>query len=250
MRRLSNVIYRVFEARGDLRTPKLDRRGGEILSPFPELLTRPPRRGATESEENDFNWRRSDGMQAACAVWMTVAACCDWLTMEVRDPRGGCLSVERLAELAGLTSDRTERALRVLRTAQIIPFTKQHREKKPDGKCRSTGPALRRLSPGTFRKLGVVIGRYFDGRREKLRRAKERADREAYRAGRGAHPRSRGVIRNLFSPENRPHPASPAPPRPGTVPEAMIDAIHEEHPEWNLSQILQEGRRRLDLDSS
>lgn len=251
MRRLVNKINQVFDARGDLRTPKVDRRGGEILPAFPELLIRPPRRGEDVSQAADFEWRRADGMQAACAVWMTVAACCDWLTMEVRDPKGGLLSVERLAELAEMTIDRTERGLRVLRTAGVISFTKQHREKKPDGSCKATGPALRRLSPGSFHKLGVMLGRYFDGRRAKLGRAKERTDREAYRRGSGADPRSRQMIRNLVSaPEHRTHAGAPPPPRPGQVPEDMKAAIAKEHPEWTFAEILQEGRRRLGLDTS
>lgn len=242
---MTNIARRVWEARGDLRTPKLDRRGAEILPAFPEWLARPPRRGHDESRE-DYERRRADGMQAACAVWMTLAACCDWLSMEVIDPDGGYLSVERLAELAELTIDRTERALRLLRTAQVIAFTKQHREKKPDGKFRSTGPALRKLSVGTFRKLGV-IGRYFDGRRETLRRRKERAERDAARAGQGVDQRARELTRNLVTAtEHRTHAAPAAPPTiPGAVPEDLKAAIAAEHPDWSFAQILQEGRRRL-----
>ncbi len=251
VRQLIPVIERVFLARGDLRSGKYDRNGVETLPPLPEWLKRPPKRGKDESAE-DFERRRADGMQAACAVWLTILGCCDWLTMEVIDSsKGGYLSVERLQELSEMTSDRTWRALQKIKCAGVISFTKQHREKKPDGKCRSTGPALRRISKDSIRRLGPVTGERFDRRLVKLKRRKERDARKAEKKGYGLEPHARQLTRNLVTaPEARRQDAPPSPPLPRRVPPEMIAAIGAEHPDWHLGQVITEGRRRLGLDTS
>lgn len=251
VRSMIPVVGRVFSARGDLRSGKYDRNGVEILPPLPEWLVRPPKRGKTESAE-DFERRRADGMQAVCAVWLTILGCCDWLTMEVMDwTKGGYLSVERLQELSEMTSDRTWRALQKIKCAGVISFTKQHREKKPDGKCRSTGPALRRVSKDSIKRLGPVTGERFDKRLRKLKRRKEKAQRKAEEKGYGMEPHARQLTRNLVSAqENRGRAAPPSPPLPSRVPPELIDAIAAEHPNWNFGRIVTEGRRRLGLDTS
>lgn len=256
VRSMIPVVERVFSARGDLRSGKYDRNGVEILPPLPEWLKRPPKRGKDESAE-DFERRRADGMQAVCAVWLTILGSCDWLTMEVIDwTKGGYLSVERLQELSEMTSDRTWRALQKIKLAGVISFTKQHREKKPDGKCRSTGPALRRISKDSIRRLGPVTGDRFDKRIRKLKRRKEKAQRKAEEKGYGVEPHARQLTRNLVSAlDNRRHAAAgptppSSPPLPRRVPPELIDAIAAEHPDWNLGRIITEGRRQLGLDTS
>lgn len=251
VRSMIAVVERVFLARGDLRSGRYDRNGVEVLPPLPEWLVRPPKRTKEESGE-DFERRRADGMQAACAVWLTILTSTDWLTMEVFDwTKGGYLSVERIGELAEVSPDRTWRALRTIRYAGVISFTKQHREKKPDGKCRSTGPALRRVSKDSIRRLGPVTGDRFDKRLRKLARRKEKAKRAAEKTGYGLEPHARQLTQNLVSAtENRRHAAPPSPPLPSRVPPELIDAIAAEHPDWNLGRIITEGRKRLGLDTS
>jgi hypothetical protein len=163
VRELVRRVVRLYHCRASLRTGLLDPRGEVLLPPFPELLQRPPKRAKKDEppppSEPDFDRRRSDGMEAIVRVMLTIVACTDWVTMEILDPRGGYLSVARLAELADLPvtlvppkgdgdrlrtrHDRAERALRALCTAHIIAFTQQHREKLEDGHFTSTGAARR-----------------------------------------------------------------------------------------------------------
>jgi len=256
-------VVRLYDCRASLRTGLLDPRGQVLLPPFPELLQRPPKR-AKEGEpppppEPDFDRRRSDGMEAIIRVMLVIVSCTDWVTMEILDPQGGYLSIARLAELADLPvtlvppkedgdrartrHDRAERALRALCIAHVIAFTKQHREKLEDGHFTSTGPALRKLAVGLFRKFGGYLLHLFEKRRKKLKRRREQESpttgdlrvaatlREMIRSGgsaQGAQPPASG---GGFS---------------GVTPPELLEEIHNEHPEWSMGDLLLEARRRLE----
>ena len=259
-------FVRLYGCRRALRRALTDPRGGLLLPAFPELLQRPPKRArkgdSAPEEAPDFERRRADGMEAMIRVLLAIVACTDWVTMEIRDPRGGFLSVARLAELACLPVrwvpadeehhrsrqrfDRTERALRTLRTAAVIAFTKQHRELLPDGHYTSTAPALRKLAVGLFRKFGGHLLRMFEARREKLRRERER---DVPRTG---DLRVAAIVRGMargpfqgFAPKP-PGTAEAPSARRGPTPQAIIDEVYAEHPEWEFAEIIAEARRRVD----
>ena len=201
--------------------------------------------------------------------------------MEVFDPKGGYLSVWRLAEEADLPCrmvdpdetdprrrfrmDTVERALQVLRTARIIPFTQQHREELEDGRHTSTAPALRKLSVNFFRKWGGKLAAVFNERRAKLKKEAERRATKAYLAGVGGDLEfTAGLRYRLQHPQPTPpsaddeapsRPRAPAgeatDPRPrrrrdeGQPPIELTDAIHDEHPDWTFGQIMAEARKRM-----
>lgn len=261
----------LYERRGSLRQALLGRMGTLVFPAFPELLARPPRRSRGGEEPPtigpDLDRRRSDGMEAIIRVLLVLASCCDWTTMEVRDPQGGYLSVWRIAELAELPArlvaprdeqgrrrrfrqDTVERALRVLRTAHIVAFTKQHREELKDGRHTTTAPALRKLAVSFFRKFGGTLLKTFDWRREKLKEKAARAERAAFRAGHNLDLRIAGDLTTLMRFRPPPTARSEAPPRASsgdawlTTPTALTDSIHAEHPGWTLAEIFAEARRR------
>jgi hypothetical protein len=97
VRTLVEALTKLYERRGVLRETHYGRMGNVVFPAFPELLGRPPRqvrRGeAARSIDPDFERRRSDGMEAIIRVLLVLASCCDWTTMEVKDPQGGYLSV-------------------------------------------------------------------------------------------------------------------------------------------------------------
>jgi hypothetical protein len=200
-------------------------------------------------------------MEAIIRVILASASCTDWVTMEVLDPKGGYLSVARLAELADLPvtlvpaeeegdrerkrHDRADRALRALRTAHIIAFTQQHREQLADGRYTSTGPALRKLAVGLFRKFGGYLLQLFEKRRKKLKR---RRDQEGPTTG---DLRVAATVRELgrdmaAAAAGSQQSDAPAPLRAGGIPAELLDQIHEEHPDWLMGEIFVEARRRLE----
>jgi hypothetical protein len=199
-------------------------------------------------------------MEAIVRVLLALAACCDWVTMEILDPRGGYLSVPRLAELADLPltlvepkedggrsrkrHDRTERALRAVRAAEVIAFTQQHREKLEDGRFVSTSPALRKLAVGLFRKFGGHVLRLFEARRKKLKR---RRDAESPTTG---DLRVASKLRELGREIGAPAPPSSSDASGltfrGAVPPELLEQIHEEHPDWQMGAIFLEARRRME----
>jgi hypothetical protein len=266
VRELTRRLVRLYEWRASLRSALTDRQGAIILPPFPEFLQRPVKRvreGEPPDPEPDFERRRSDGMEAIVRVLLTLAACCDWVTMEIFDPRGGYLSVPRLAELADLPvsvvppkedggrtrkrHDRTDRALRAVRDAMVIAFTQQHREKLEDGRYVSTSPALRKLAVGLFRKFGGHVLRLFEARRKKLKR---RRDAEGPTTG---DLRVAATLRDLAREGGATVPtpssgtSSPGEPaRRGSIPPELLDQIHEEHPDWLMGDVFLEARRRLE----
>jgi hypothetical protein len=255
----------LYGRRKAFRKPLLNRQSGLLVPAFPELLQRPAKRSRKGEDQaqpgSDFARRRADHMQAVVRVLLALAGCCDWVTMEVMDPQGGYLSVARLAALAELpirASDpedaaertrlrisRTEHALQTLRIAGIVCFTKQHREILADGRHVSTGPALRKLAVGFFRKFGGELLQTFEKRRKKLR---ERREAEAPTS---ADLRLEAEIRETrrllagkrpSPPEQSPRPRS----KPPLTPQWLIDEIHEEHPAWDMGEIFAEAHRRLE----
>jgi hypothetical protein len=263
VRELVRRVVRLYDCRGSLRSGLADPRGQVLLPPFPELLQRPPKRAkkgeAPPPPEPDFERRRSDGMEAIVRAMLTIASCTDWVTMEVLDPQGGYLSVARLAELADLPvtlvppkeggdrarrrHDRADRALRALCTAQVVAFTKQHREKLEDGHYTSTGPALRKLAVGFFRKFGGYLLQLFEKRRKKLKRKREQEGPTTGDLRVAATLRDMG--RSAGSPERTPPPSGGGHYSSVTPPE-LLDEIHNEHPEWSFSELIREARRRLE----
>lgn len=264
VRELVKRLVRLYDCRASLRVPLSDARGDLLLPPFPELLQRPQTRAREDgpsATSPEFERRRSDGMESILRTLLTVAACTDWVSMEILDPRGGYLSVPRLAELAGLPvsviapkeegdrvrkrHDRTDRALRALRLAHIIAFTQQHREQLEDGSYTSTSPALRKLAVGLFRKFGGYVLRLFEKRRKRL---KQRREREAPTTG---DLRVAATVRELgrdIAGEATGSHRSDAPVllRGGTVPADLLEQIHDEHPDWLMGEIFVEARRRLE----
>jgi hypothetical protein len=273
VRQFVHVARRLFEHRADLHADLTDRFGEVLLPAFRELLERPiPRRrkGETEAEHDkrradaeDYKRRRADRMQAACSVLGVLLGCCDWVSMEIRDPvpGRGFLSVARLAELAGLpldgppgdrdAGDRTERALRMLRMAKIVPFTKHQREELADGRYVSR-PALRKLAVGFFRKVGGALWQIFERRRVKVKARAEREKERAAAAGRGQDLRTRSLVGGLARGSKSSPPPPPSPPRPGFVPPEVIDAIAAERPDLTtLGDLVAEAlRRRGSYDTS
>lgn len=208
----------------------------------------------------DFDGRRSDHMQAVVRLLLVLVGCCDWVTMEILDPRGGLLSVARMAELAELPLcaaaqidvrrrsrlriSRVENALRTLRTANIVCFTKQYREVLGDGRHISTGPALRKLAVGFFRKFGGELLRVFDRRRKKLREQRQRTAPSSYDLRVEALIRhTRETLAGRSDPAPCPAPASGWK---GLTPQWLIDQIHEANPSWSLGEIFAEAHRRLE----
>jgi hypothetical protein len=258
MRDLIPVMVQLYERRHALRSELRSPIGKLLFPAFPELLARP--RGG-----DDFASRRSDGLEAVIRVLLAAAACCNWQTMELRDPTGGYLAVHRLAELAELPAhlvaprepgDRTrrfrmdtvERALRALRTAKILSFTKQHREQLPDGRYTTTAPALRKLSPHFFTKVGGDLSRTFLWRRGELKKwRKGRADERRKRAPEpGRDLRTAAAIMEAArpSPPLRP-PAPPAIVTRSSVPPDLLEAVRAELGEAAaFPDVMREARRR------
>jgi hypothetical protein len=284
---LREALVRLYFRRGGLREPLLNKLGDIIIPAFGELLRRPQdhtdeclkRRGPKRfyrcdcPRPPDLFRRRSDGIESVIRVLLALASCTDWRSMEAFDPKGGYLSVWRLAELADLPCrlvepdetdprrrfrmDTVERALQVLRTARILPFTQQHREELEDGRHTSTAPACRKLSVNFFRKWGGRLASVFNERRAKLKRAAEKRATKAYLAGQGGDLEYTAGLRHRLK-HPQPSPLSPdgetragqvtAPPRrrgEGQPPIELTDAIHEEHPEWTFGQIMAEARKRM-----
>jgi hypothetical protein len=262
---LVSRIELLYGRRKAFRQPLLNRQSALLIPAFPELLQRPRKRikgGETPADPGpDFAWRRSDHMQVVMRVLLVLAGCCDWVTMELMDPRGGYLSVVRLAELAELPIrpadsedpdervrlriSRTEHALQTLRIAGIICFTKQHREVLDDGRHVSTGPALRKFAVGFFRKFGGELLRVFEKRREKLKRRRQEQAPTSADLRLEAEMRE---TRRLIAGKGPPPPEAAERPRSGplTTPQWLIDQVHDEDPTRTFGEIIIEARRRLE----
>jgi hypothetical protein len=255
VRDLIPVLEQLYARRHALRSEW--RQAGKLLFPaFPEFLGRP-------GGDADHDSRRSDGFEAAIRVLLTLAACCNWRTMEILDPSGGYLAVHRLAELAELPHhlvapkddgdrnrrfrmDTVERALRGLRVGRILCFTKQHREQKADGSHTTTAPALRKLSVHFFTKCGGDLSRTFLWRRGELKKFRGRHERrQRERApGVGADVRVSEALEEVrrAPPVLRSVATGPAPS--SSTPPDLIDAVAAEHPEWSFPDVLREAQRR------
>lgn len=293
VRALVGVLILLYHRRGALREVLLGRHGKMLFPALPEFLARPPKR-APKGElppptDPDLDRRRSDGIEAIIRVLLVLASCCDWKTMQILDPGGGFLSVKRIAELADLPwravwpgeddlrrsrfrMDTVERVLRLLRTARILCFTKQHREQLEDGRHTATAPALRKLSVKFFEKFGGEFAKTFKWRRDTLKDRAEKAEKDANRAGQGIDIRFREEIRrhgagSAFSGTAVPPAAgsafngTAAPPPVaidntpasgairwrayGEVSRDFSDAIAAEHPDWSFDEIMKEAQRRL-----
>jgi hypothetical protein len=277
VRDLVPVLEQLYARRGALRAELRSSIGKLLFPAFPELLARPPRkpRGAAEAElAGDFEHRRSDGFETVIRVLLALAACCNWRTMEILDPSGGFLSVHRLAELAELPfhlvaprdeedrqrrfrMDTVERALRALRLARILCFTKQQREQLDDGRFTSTAPALRKLSVHFFTKVGGALTRTFLWRRGELKkwrgRGRQRDDRRQRAPGEGADVRvseSLEAVRRARAPApiGGPIGAKLAGGK-GSTPPDLVDLVQAENPSWAFPDILREAQRRwLELE--
>jgi len=214
-------------------------------------------------------------MESVIRVLCVLVACCDWITMEIRDPKGGYLSVARMAELAELPfylvppredeepwrrryqMSCVERALRILRDGLFMPYTEQYREEKLDGRRRCTGPAKRKLSVALFKKIRLYPTlkerqRYLKEKRQKLEDAQ-------FRAGIGT---DLAITSALHKTETALKPSVPSQQSPSLrgstgfgvpdprVPEKLIDQVHQEHPEWLYSAVYAEAARRANAPPS
>jgi hypothetical protein len=262
---LTDRMMLFYGRRKAFKRPLLNRQSGLVIPAFPELLQRPAKRfkkGETPPDQKpDFQWRRSDHMQPVVRVLLVLVGCCDWVSMEIMDPRGGYLSVARLAELAELPVDqsdpsdpeerarlrvsRTEHALRTLRTAGILCFTKQYREKLEDGRHVSTGPALRKLAVGFFRKFGGEILRVFERRRRKVTAKRQLEAPTTSDLRIAAEIRE---TRRLMAGHGRTPPAATSRPRsaPRATPQWLIDQVQSEDPSKTFDEVLREAHRRLE----
>lgn len=266
VRHLVNTLTRLYERRGSLRFELTDPRGRPVFPAFPELLARPPRRDGETGE--DYERRRSQFMEAAIRVILVCASCCDWRTMQLRDPGGGFLSVKRIAELAELPfrevwpgededrrrrirMDTVERVLRQLRTSRIICFTKQHREQREDGSYTTTAPALRKLSVSFFMKFGGPLAETFRWRRGKVKERAAAAEQARARAGEGVDLRIREELAKL-SRGARQAASSPGAPPPAHVawrhiPQELADQVAAElGPGALLADVMAEAARRAE----
>jgi hypothetical protein len=269
------VCEQLYERRHNLGA-ELRQLGRLMFPAFPELLAR-PRGGA-----GDFEARRSDGFEAVIRVLLAAAACCDFAgdyrpgaeAMQLRDPAGGFLAVHRLAELAELPADLTaptetdprrrrfrmdtaERALRALRCAKILCFTKQHREQLADGRYTSSAPALRKLSVAFFAKIGpgtpkdcaaAHLTRTFLWWRDAKSR-RHRKDRRGPTPPAPIDVRAAEALTDIRRGQGRAGPWSVSAPAPNrgtssTVPPDLLETVHAEHPDWQLPELLAEARRR------
>ncbi len=260
--KLEQLYERRHALRGELRSPM-----GKLLFPaFPELLARPPKKKDAEAAA-DFEWRRSERTEAVIRVLLVLASCCNWRTMEILDPKGGYLSVHRVAELAELPymlvapkdeddrnrrfrMDAVERALRDLRAGRILCFTKQHREQKPDGTYTTTAPALRKLSVHFFTKWGDYLTKSFLWLRDEIKKRRGRNDRRE--RNRPPSPGTDIRIAESLEDVRRPMPSirrasvaqvQAGPARP--VPPDLLESVAADHPGWELPEMLTEARRRL-----
>jgi hypothetical protein len=284
VRELVTTLTRLYDRRGALGRALLNHLGDLIFPAVPELLRRHPdhqpdckllkgrpnkRAGACNCPPQgpDLPRRRSDGIEAIIRVILVLASCCDWVTMRVLDPRGGYLSVWRLAELADLPvllipphdgedprrrrhrMDTVERVLRILRTARILVYTEQHREELPDGRHTSTGAALRKLSVSFFLKFGGELARVFLWRRDKLKAKADERAAKAFKAGVGTDLAVSSTLHKIgtSTPARPPAPAAgPLLSQPWfRVPIELSDEIHAEHPDWSVGEINDEARRRM-----
>lgn len=280
-------VWRLYDRRGGLRNAVLDEVGRILFPAFPELLRphpahvegcpfrrRPDRRvGGCHCPPSgaEFTKRRSDGMESVIRVLCVLVACCDWITMEIMDPKGGYLSVARLAELARLPvylvpprdteepwrrryqMSCVERALRILRDGLFVNYTEQHREEKLDGRKRCTGPAKRKLSVSLFKKIGFFA--HVMERREYLKKKRQRLLDQQFEAGIGTDLALTSLLHKMQTtvkprvPQQSPSLPGPNPIRLSDtrglqVPEELIDAVHEEHPDWLFPAVYAEAARR------
>lgn len=276
---LVRYLPTLYDRRRALDRP-LVQHGREILPAFPEFLRRPPhhrarcpiRRRPPEDMRkhvcdcprgsSEFDGRRADGFAIVIRTILAAAACCDWRTMRLCDPAGGNLSAKRLAELAELPNHHVyderprrrnrvrmtalERALRAIRHAMVLPWTKQQREELPNGSHRMTGPAERKLSVSWMLKLGGRVADAFRRRRTWLEEQARRQE-EKFRAA-GAH-RTASPIELPPAVGWRPEPRTPAEApvlRGAIVFDEHTEAVAKEHPEWNQhpNRIFAEAARR------
>jgi hypothetical protein len=234
-----------FARRRQLRAPYKDVDGNLLLPAIPEFLSLPPckrrkgeAKGQTEPRE-DLNYRRADHCRVLCLVWSTVIACTDWRTKEMREPTPSenkgyrFLSVERLAELAGVAVWQAESVLFDLRAARQITFTHQHREELADGSHHSTGAALRRVSLDLLGRTPCTA-RVLAWRRGKLERRAAKRDRRQAREGLAAP-----IIA-----AQREAPPVPRRQTPDLPPAELVDQVGTEHPDWSLGDVQAEAWRR------
>lgn len=234
-----------FERRRQLRAPYHDVDGNLLLPAIPEFLSLPPfrrrkgeQKGQTEARD-DLNYRRADHLRVLCLVWSVVIACTDWRTKELREPNPSAnkgyrfLSVERLAELAGVAVWQAEEVLFDLRAAKQITFTHQHREQLADGSHHSTGAALRRVSLNLLGRTPCTA-RVLAWRRAKLDEQQKKRDRQQARTGLAAP-----IIA-----AQREAPTVPRRARPDMPPLELVAEVGSEHPDWSLADVLAEARRR------
>jgi hypothetical protein len=274
----------LYNRRHNLRAAGVNGRGEIVFNAWPELLARPQAPAAKgrppRPPKPDCQWRRADGMQTYLRVLLVVAACTDFRTMEVWDPKGGRLSVWRLAELANMSPrfvpvgtptrrwrrgqgwsdpepssrnrwrfDRAERGLAVIRTARILGFTQQRREKLPDGRYVSTGAALRKLAVGFFNKVGGFVLKVFEQRHNpedfglKLKPKGLAANAGDLRM----KALNRELVRNQSQLAIPTDDVAAAPPPTSLPPGGSLrDRLRARHATWTVDQINKEVERCLD----
>lgn len=269
-------VYTLYDRRGVLRHAVLDEVGKVLFPAFPELLRphpahvegcpfrrRPDRRaGGCQCPLSgaEFGARRSDGMESVIRLLCVLVACCSWPTMEIMDPRGGYLSVARMAELAQLPfflippreneepwrrrfqMSCVERALRILRDGLFVPYTEQYREEKLDGRRRCTGPAKRKLSVSLFKKIGLHPT--LKERQGYLKEKRQRLEDAQFEAGVGTDLAMTSLLRKTETTVKPPVPAQQAAGGP-KVPKELSDQVYAEHQDWSFAQIMNEARRRM-----
>lgn len=270
------VAHLLWEHRHHLDQAIKDVHGHTILPALPHLRLRPLKGETTEQLKK----RRSDFMQAFLAVWLVQLGSISYRSKAVLS-RGHStspdpfMSLRELAELAELVTpdyvvlrkvpqpdgtiaevvyrdpgDRVERVTRFQRAIGMIGDTKQHREKKPDGRFRAAGAGIRRMIfkvacyafGGQLAKTARNVHALEMQKAEAQRVAQAEAD-EAFRAAL-AEQEARQGGRYGEHLEEMGEPADPEPIyRVAGQPDPVIaDQVASDHPTWELHQILAEAR--------
>ena len=259
MRELRGRFRRIILNRFDLARDLFDRWGDRLMVAMPALLARPPKtrdpKGFRLPPEKvardlaDFDARRLDLLGSMVRVADYLVSIADfggpmkgfvyWPGSHPEQRRPP--SVKEIAAGAGLSKRSTNRALHELRKLGWLAFTKHDRDDE------KWGPSMRRLD------LDLIASSFdpeFQRRWEALQGKPCRPFVRKTLTGKKVwiHPKDRRIedaVRAVGQAITPPPPLPP--PSPKSTPDdrqALYDAIHAEHPDWKMAEIVDEAIRR------